>query len=220
MAFNAYIVTCLVNRKQYVGISVRPVIARWLEHVSAAKKKSNRPFLSAIKKYGKEVFSIEHIACAKNFSDLKEVEKLLIVQHGTRSPSGYNVTDGGDGTWGHKHSEETRHLLSQYSRPQSEEIRKKISDSLKGRSRPPEIMEMLRKSRIGKRHSEETKKHIGDVQRGRKQSEATKAKRAASRSEWWDKASQETRAEIGAKISAGKKAHAQRRIMEALLGAA
>lgn len=50
-----------------------------------------------------------------------------------------NLTDGGDGVSGHKHSDKTKRLMADTKKGQTmkEEIKRKISESMKGRVRGP-----------------------------------------------------------------------------------
>lgn len=76
-----------------------------------------------------------------------------------------NLTDGGDGISGRKMSEEEKKYRSEnfsgenharWGRKNSEEMRKRISLSNKGRKCTNEFKEKCRKRRIGVKHSEET----------------------------------------------------------------
>lgn len=74
-----------------------------------------------IKKYGRkeaDTFLKREIIVQGNFNHLllSELEKHYIRLHGTRAPLGYNLTDGGEGVSGHKHSDTTRALLSKKSK--------------------------------------------------------------------------------------------------------
>jgi len=40
------------------------------------------------------------------------LEKELIIQYNSKFPNGYNLTDGGEGAWGLKHSKETKENIS------------------------------------------------------------------------------------------------------------
>lgn len=107
--FTAYLVTCMVNGKQYIGVTGAPVRTRWLEHCADAMgRMSHTKFHRAIRKYGAEAFTITEIASAKIWEDACVVECALIASYGTFGPSGYNSTAGGDGTPGVKNSDETR----------------------------------------------------------------------------------------------------------------
>lgn len=112
-----YIITCTINAKQYVGIT-NNLSRRWAKH-----RRANEGQLlhRAIKKHGVDNFVFTHFASASDSESAKIIEKLLIKEHNTFSPCGYNLTEGGDGTFGYKHTEE--------SKQKSRESNKKTWDS-------------------------------------------------------------------------------------------
>ena len=94
--FQAYIISCRVSTRCYVGITGRSLARRWSEHVYDAKR--GRTVLArAIAKYGPENFSIEPICGFRSWADAQAVEDALIRQHGTMAPTGYNSMPGGRG---------------------------------------------------------------------------------------------------------------------------
>ncbi|HIC4115747.1 TPA: GIY-YIG nuclease family protein [Salmonella enterica] len=98
MIGSVYKITNLVNQKAYIGITTRDPIDRWWEHCNSAQNGSGYFVHQAIHKYGEESFSVQVIAQTKSLKDLKELEIILIKQHGTHmSLKGYNKTWGGDG---------------------------------------------------------------------------------------------------------------------------
>lgn len=96
---------------------------------------------------------------------LSAMETLLIAQRGSRAPAGYNLTDGGDGTPGHRLTDEHKARISAANtgREKTVEGRKRIGDA--GRGRKP---------------TEATRQKISDAGRGRKMSEANRAKLVAA----------------------------------------
>jgi group I intron endonuclease len=85
-------------------------------------------------KYGEENFTLEIIDFADTYEELKEKEKYWIKQYDSvNRDKGYNLTEGGDGTFGRMHSEETKNKIRQKAigRKASEETKKKMSDSQK-----------------------------------------------------------------------------------------
>lgn len=99
MIGSVYKITNLVNQKAYIGITTRDPDQRWWEHRNAAQKGSNYFIHQAIRKHGEGSFSFQIIAQTKSLEDLKELEIILIEQHGTHmsTQKGYNKTRGGDG---------------------------------------------------------------------------------------------------------------------------
>ena len=106
-----YLIQNLVNGKRYIGKTVMTVEKRWWKHCSQANKNQcpTMALHSAIRKYGRENFSIVSICSAKE-QFLCELEKEFIQRYGTKIQSGfgYNMTDGGDGMSGHRQTEETK----------------------------------------------------------------------------------------------------------------
>ena len=96
-----YLVTNEVNGKQYVGQTVQTLKKRWSSHGSDAKRRRGpHALVHAILKYGKENFSIRTVKVCSTRKELNSLEKSYIVKLKTKAPSGYNITDGGDGTLG------------------------------------------------------------------------------------------------------------------------
>jgi group I intron endonuclease len=104
----------------------------------------------AIKKYGKNNFIIEMIACAKDEKHLNELEKVFILKY--RKILGrdklYNLADGGEGGA----------LYFGYGRTLSKETKDKISLALKGRKKKPFSNEHKEKIRLCKIGTISTKK--------------------------------------------------------------
>ena len=156
------------NNKVYVGITYQNVQDRWQNGLGY--KKDQPVFYNAIKKYGWDGF--EHIIFAEHLTEeeAKHMEILLIALYKTNCKKydnpecGYNMTDGGDGIFGRKHTEETKRKLSQqakerfanpenhpmYGKHWSTEIRKRMSEAQKGKH----VGEQ--NAFFGKHHSQET----------------------------------------------------------------
>lgn len=93
--------------KSYIGITSAKVAHRWQEHLRAAIKGSKLAIHAAIRKYGWESVERKVVAIGE-FEYIKELEQKAISAFETKSPDGYNLTDGGDGTLGAYHSDEAR----------------------------------------------------------------------------------------------------------------
>ena len=98
--FIAYVITNSVTAKQYVGVTVRGLRRRWADHLRAARNGTRTALYAAMRKYGSETFTVEHVASALSREALPQLERLLISQFGTVAPLGYNLTAGGDGVAG------------------------------------------------------------------------------------------------------------------------
>ena len=97
----------------------------------------------------------------------------------------FNFTEGGDGSSGFKHSEETRKKMSEaqkgknhpmYGKTLSEEHKKKISESLKGKTLSAKTRKKMSEAQKGKTFSEETRKKISKSLKGKTLSEETRKK--------------------------------------------
>jgi len=94
-----YLITNKLNGKMYVGQTLMTVHERWLRHCSAARNNANVTGIDgAIRKYGKENFSVETIKeCPVTELDKWEI---YFIQHyntyqGNNDNNGYNITLGG-----------------------------------------------------------------------------------------------------------------------------
>jgi group I intron endonuclease len=182
--YEIYIITNSLNAKQYVGIA-KNLNARWHQHKTM---NGSSPYLhAAIKKYGVDAFVFTHIATAYDLEAAFQIERLLIVDRNTKTPHGYNLTDGGDGVQGFVFSEETKQIISEKSKlmwsnkehiakhlavRSSDEYRENQRKKTKAAWEDPEKREKLKKP---KNHGEK----IRLIKLGHKQSAETIAKRVA-----------------------------------------
>ena len=142
-----YLLTNEVNGKQYVGQTVKTIEKRWKQHLRDAKRATLPHLYNAITKFGVDTFSVKELHSALSQEELDFAEIFYIKLLNTKSPSGYNLTDGGaTGAphTGHRHSEETKLFLKErftgagnanFGKHKSDETKKKLSDSNK-KSRP------------------------------------------------------------------------------------
>ena len=109
-----YCITNLVNGKQYIGMTTQYYKKRWQNHLYCIKNNGGCPLLlSAIKKYGLDNFKFEIMIICFDES-LSEMEKLYIARYNTVTPNGYNISKGGEASYGFlgkKHSDETKQKL-------------------------------------------------------------------------------------------------------------
>lgn len=80
-------------------------------------------------KYGIINFKIDIIESNIRLEDINDREQYWIKFYNTLAPSGYNLTIGGEGTYGYKHTKETKYVLSKKSKEyfSNELNRKKLS---------------------------------------------------------------------------------------------
>lgn len=122
----------------------------------------------AIKKYGKAAFTRTILMTFDSREELIENEIALVNQKMVDDPQSYNNKLGGDG-WGVGDSNPMRQRIGR--QPMSPDTRKKISESLKGRTLSPEHINNLH-GRPKRTFSPETRQKIGAAKKGRPWSEA------------------------------------------------
>src|ERR1035437_5569311 len=109
MSNEVYKIANNVNGKVYIGITNQGAGVRFGHHLYEMRSGSTFPIHNAIRKYGVDNFTVETIAECENYEQLKELEKKFIKEYQSKLREfGYNLTDGGDGTFGRFHSEETK----------------------------------------------------------------------------------------------------------------
>lgn len=90
-----YLIQNLVNGKKYVGQTIKTVKERFNEH-----SWENTIISKAIRKHGKENFRYGVIKSCASKEEMDYWEKFFIAALKTKSPLGYNLTDGGEGVVG------------------------------------------------------------------------------------------------------------------------
>jgi len=126
---------------------------RWQKHQSEANKGSGWALHRSMRKHGIDAFEVHVLAEGLDREAAGEMEQQMIVKHVTRTPFGYNMTDGGDGSWGYRHTEEWKAELSRRQ---------------KGRKMPPEAIERRRQALIGYVHSPEARANMSAAHIGLK----------------------------------------------------
>lgn len=87
-----YIIRNKENGKTYVGQTIQPVFKRWKTH---KKNQFNTALSKALKNNVEKFDFIEFLTCFSK-EDLNFFEKFFIKELNTLSPSGYNLTSGGN----------------------------------------------------------------------------------------------------------------------------
>lgn len=147
-----YKITNTENGKLYVGKTASDMNDRYNTHIYEAKtSRTNSVLHKAIRKYGTDSFTIELIEeCANNIISEREIYWIRMLN--SQIPFGYNMTSGGEGVPGYKHTDETKVRLSQLN---------------SGRKRSPEVVEIIRRTHLGKVVSEETRNKLSEGRKGR-----------------------------------------------------
>jgi hypothetical protein len=184
------------GRPCYVG---KGIGYRWLEH----ERDAYNPHLARI--IAKAGGTIPKVKIREGLTDAeaRETEIAFIAAIGRVAHGGplVNMTDGGDGAAGYKHTPEARKKISESlkTRPvsdttrekmrqnalrqtptkHSEETKARIAEANRGRIMPPEQREKLSLAKLGHAVSEETRQKIREKLIGSKLSDETKAKLSA-----------------------------------------
>ena len=103
-----YKATNKINSMSYIGQTIRTLNERKNEHMGT---NSNTYFTRALKKYSKNNFDWDIINECDNIDELNRLEIYYIGWYDTYN-NGYNLTLGGEGQSGFKHSEETKKKMS------------------------------------------------------------------------------------------------------------
>ena len=146
-----YKITNKINGKIYIGITNQGSGTRYRHHWYEARIGEPSPIHKAMAKYGEENFTLEIIDFADTYDELKEKEKFYIKKFNSMDRSiGYNLTEGGDGTFGRLHSEETKEKIRQKAlgRKASEETKKKMSEARKGKCSDKKRKHLLEISKL------------------------------------------------------------------------
>jgi len=177
-----YRITNNVNGMQYIGVSKHPA-KRFKKHCTKPSTHKKSLLGNAIQKYGADQFALE-VLVQSTMEYCFDLEIKAIEALETRTPSGYNITAGGEGfagffgedhhMYGVKRSQEFCDHMSKLftGRPIPLDQRAKISASLKGTKQNAETIEKRTKAITGLKRSEETKQNM----RGWKMSEEGKDK--------------------------------------------
>jgi group I intron endonuclease len=107
---------CLRNKitqKLYIGKTKGKFYYRLGGHIHEAfKRNSEYAIHGSIRCYGIDNFEVAIILHNIDEFSLNDIEKYYIKLLNTKTPVGYNMTDGGEGTTGYVYSIETRKLIS------------------------------------------------------------------------------------------------------------
>jgi len=148
-----YLITNKLNGKIYVG-------KHSTNNLDDGYMGSGKIIKQSITKYGIENFTKEYLAFCDTEENLNWLEKFYIKKYKAREV-GYNITYGGDGVCGIKHSEESKH---------------KISMAIKGRHLSYDAKKKLSEARKGIHFTIEHKQKLSEAQKKNKLSDETKMK--------------------------------------------
>lgn len=154
-----------INGKIYIGQTVESLAKRISCHLC-----QKTYFGNALRKYGVESFDILQIDSADSKQSLNAKEINWIAFYKSKAPNGYNLTDGGEGNFGFKHSEEFKSM---------------IRERFKGRFVSEDVRKKIREANKNFRHSEEAKKKIGEANSRRIVSLETRIKQHENTKNYW-----------------------------------
>ncbi len=142
--------------------------ANWIKSVVA---KGEPPLIRVVQSWGKI-----------SLSDLADAEVYWIAYFRGNGSGLTNLTDGGEGSTGLIHSNETRAKMSavKKGRKLSSGHVANISKAQRGRKHSPETKARMSVSHTGAGHSEATRVKLSQINKGKKHSPETKAKISAS----------------------------------------
>ena len=173
------------NEIRYVGKTTRMLCQRLGNHIYNAKKTKHNRHLSnwilSILKEGKR--PIIELIEECDHSVWQEREKYWISYY----PNLINATEGGDGSEGFRHSEETIKKLRAVNkgRKHTKEFKEAMSKRLKGKPLSPEHVAKIAASNRGRKASDETRKRLSESHKGIKQSKKARLKRSKTIKDWW-----------------------------------
>lgn len=140
---NIYIITNLLDGKQYVGKTIKPIEERFKEHCFCAS--NNHTYIdNAIKKYGKENFRCDLIMSVED-CNWKYWEAYCIEHYHTHwSEGGYNLSRGGD-----------------HNPMEDPECRRRHKLAVNN----PDRLQIIREKATGRKHSLASRQKMSRIQR-------------------------------------------------------
>lgn len=171
MKYAIYIITNIVNAKQYVGIT-NNLARRWKEH--KGMNGSSKALHKAMDEHGASNFVFTHVADAFDRESADALERMLIVEHNTKYPHGYNLTSGGQGI--SEVCDETKEKMrnARLGKKMSESSKEKLSASRIGIPMHPDTKKKLLQANIGKKASAETINKMSLAKKGKPPNSAGK----------------------------------------------
>jgi len=117
MKFEVYKISNNTNNKIYIGITTRGYQKRFKKHIKEMEAGSAFILHNAMRSYGVENFSVTLLEECQDTEHLKHREQFWIKMLNTTDRAwGYNMTQGGDGTFGRLHSDETKAKMSKIAK--------------------------------------------------------------------------------------------------------
>lgn len=149
--YSIYKLVNRINGKVYIGFT-KNIKRRLSEHKSA---KDNTRLHNAINKYGFDNFTFEIICQTKDGHYCKNILENHFINMFDSFNNGYNLTLGGEGIIGFKHSEMSKNKMS---KPKTDSHKQKLKISRNKR---------IDKPMLGKKHSFEARKQMSLSKKGK-----------------------------------------------------
>lgn len=133
-----YKITNTITSEVYIGQTKRTLEERKSDHIKKVNRGKHSKLYNAMREYGIDNFVFETICTAETPDELNALEKYYIAKYDCIN-AGYNKNKGGSATESYKLDAEVRNNISrgmkQYrtTHPFTEEHRRKLSESQKGR---------------------------------------------------------------------------------------
>jgi group I intron endonuclease len=158
MKFIIYKIKNNKNGKLYIGQTKQSLQARFYRHLRRASNELHYTYAlcNAIRKHGAESFECVEIETVNSLKEADEREVYWIELLNTLSPNGYNMTEGGKGTEGYKHTDEDKVLMS----AMKQGMFVAENNPFHGKKHSKEQIEKWRKDRTGRLLTDEWKANI------------------------------------------------------------
>lgn len=142
-----YIIENTADGKVYIGQTVNYRIRKKSHFVNLRRgTHSNEHLQNAFNKFGEKCFSIRILQeCGEN--ELDDLERSYIAKYdSTNRTKGYNIFEGGERPGYRRHNKETRAKMSRAGKGRkfSEEHKRHIGESNKGKKMPKEAIERIK----------------------------------------------------------------------------
>ena len=101
-----------------MGKTIRTLQARWSSH--CGKGSGCWALSGAIRKYGRDAFTITALVKGLSDEDAETTERSMVHKYKTKAPSGYNLTEGGQGS-AHKNPNHGANIAKAWTVPETRE---------------------------------------------------------------------------------------------------
>jgi hypothetical protein len=158
------------GRTRYVGKTVKLLSDRLRIHIAAARRNEHRRvcrWIRSLLSAGTEP-AIHLVRSVESFEDWQEAEMACIADHRQRGCDLTNLTNGGEGWHGLRHTDESKRKIGNAHRGKavSAATRDKLSAAAAGRVTSLEVRSKISAAGLGRTHSPETRAKISAAKKG------------------------------------------------------